>query len=90
MKVHELITWYVCMTQQACTEYNRLNTVQRTALTKILSTFRTIATQALEVEAYIPPTPRQNDIANLCTLPKEHPIHNVIERTKWRCKLKWN
>jgi len=33
-----------------------INSVQRTALIRILSAFRTVATQSLEVEAHIPPT----------------------------------
>jgi hypothetical protein len=35
-----------------------LASVQRTALLKVLSAFRTVATQTLEVEAYVPPNLR--------------------------------
>lgn len=73
-----------------------LNRVQRTALIKILSTHRTVATQTLEVEAHVLPTRlrlkqrAQEVITRLSTFPRVHPIHNVIERTKRRCKLNWS
>lgn len=69
-----------------------LATVQRTALTRILSAFKTVATQTLEVEAYALPTRlrlkkrAQNVIASLCTLPSSHPIHDVIARAKRRSR----
>jgi hypothetical protein len=68
-----------------------LSSVQRTALLKILSAFRTVATQTLEVEAYVMPTRlrlkqrAQNVITSLYTLPEGHPIKNVLERMKKRC-----
>ena len=55
-----------------------LASVQRTALLKILSAFRTVATQTLEVEAYVPPTGlrlkrrAQDTISCLYTLPQGH------------------
>ena len=57
------------------THLRNLNTVQRTALTRILSAFRTVATSTLEVEAHILPTHlrlrqrAQNTITRLHTLP---------------------
>src|ERR1700712_2277321 len=71
-----------------------LNAVQRTAMLKILSAFRTVATEALEVESFVPPTDlrlkkrAQNVIANLYTLPQDHPIQKVLEQMKGRCVLK--
>jgi hypothetical protein len=71
-----------------------LASVQRTALLKILSAFQSSATRTLEVEAYIPPTNlrlkrrAQDTIARLYTLPKEHPMHAVLERMERRCVLK--
>ena len=62
------------------THLRHLNTVQRTALIRILSAFRTVATTTLEVEAHILPTHlrlrhrAQNTIASLHTLPRDHPI----------------
>jgi hypothetical protein len=38
------------------THLRHLNTIQRTALIRILSAFRTVATTTLEVEAYVLPT----------------------------------
>jgi ribonuclease HI len=73
-----------------------LNTVQRVALIRILSSFRTVATLTLEVEAYIPPTRLrlrqrgQNTVAKLYTLPKAHPIQSVIERSERRINAKGN
>ena len=67
-----------------------LGTVQRAALIRILSAFKTTATQTMEVEAYILPTRlrlkkrAQNVITSLCTLPESHPIHNVVARAKRR------
>lgn len=68
-----------------------LGSLQRAVLLKILSAFRTVATQTLEVEAYVTPTrPRlkqraHNVITNLCTLPEGHPVQKVLERMKKRC-----
>lgn len=72
------------------TYLRHLNTVQRTALIRILSAFRTVATTTLEVEAYILPTHlrlrqrAQNTIANLHTLPHDHPIWDVLRRAQKR------
>jgi hypothetical protein len=66
------------------THFITLNSVQRTALIRILSAFRTVATQSLEVEA-ISHQPgydlmrAQNVISNLFTLPEGRPIHSVIQ-----------
>ena len=87
-------TWYNSLKDK--THLRVLSTVQRTALIKILSTFRTVVTQSLEVEAHISPTRHrlkqraQDVITNLCALPDDHPIHKVMERTKRRIQLKWN
>lgn len=65
---------------------NALDTVQRTALIKILSAFKTVATQTLEVESYTLPTclrlklRAQNTVTNLQTLSESHPIHGVLQR----------
>ncbi|TPR10125.1 hypothetical protein CAN33_0054905 [Aspergillus niger] len=58
-----------------------LETVQRTALIRILSAVRTVSTAALEVESHILPThlrlKQRGQIvsARLRTLPDDHPIH---------------
>ena len=73
-----------------------LNTVQRTALIRILSAFRTVATPTLEVECHVTPTRlrlkrrAQEVIMRLCSLPNDHPIFKVIERTKRRTRRRWN
>ncbi|KAK9846241.1 hypothetical protein MYU51_001967 [Penicillium brevicompactum] len=62
------------------THLRHLNTVQRTALIRILSAFRTVATTTLEVEAHVLSTHlrlrqrAQNTITSLHTLPRDHPI----------------
>jgi ribonuclease HI len=67
-----------------------LGTVQRTALIRTLSAFKTVATATLEVEAYVLPTRlrlkkrAQDVVASLHTLPCSHPIHDVLERAKRR------
>ncbi|GAA93218.1 reverse transcriptase [Aspergillus luchuensis IFO 4308] len=67
-----------------------LETVQRTALIRILSAFRTVSTAALEVESYILPThlrlKQRGQIvaARFSTLPDDHPVHGVISRAKER------
>jgi ribonuclease HI len=67
-----------------------LNTVQRTALIRILSAFRTVATTTLEVEAHILPTHlrlrhrAQRTIARLHTLPRDHPIWSALSRAQNR------
>ncbi|KAI9035843.1 reverse transcriptase [Aspergillus affinis] len=67
-----------------------LETVQRTALIRILSAFRTVSTVALEVESYMLPTHLrlkqrgQTVAARFSTLPEDHPVHEVIKRAKER------
>jgi ribonuclease HI len=67
-----------------------LDTIQRSALIRILSAFRTISTATMEVETYILPThlrlkqKAQNVIVKLCTLPRSHPIHDVLARARRR------
>ncbi|THC94016.1 hypothetical protein EYZ11_006525 [Aspergillus tanneri] len=67
-----------------------LDTVQRSALIRILSAFRTTATATMEVETYILPTHlrlkqrAQNVIVKLYTLPRSHPIHDVLSRARRR------
>lgn len=67
-----------------------LDTVQRSALIRILSAFRTIATATMEVETYILPTHlrlkqrAQSVIVKLCTLPRSHPMHDVLARARRR------
>eukprot|EP00136_Aspergillus_niger_P005212 XP_001395701.2 reverse transcriptase [Aspergillus niger CBS 513.88] len=67
-----------------------LETVQRTALIRILSAFRTVSTAALEVEAHMLPTHlrlkqrAQIVIARFSTLPEDHPVHDVISRARVR------
>jgi hypothetical protein len=67
-----------------------LGTVQRTALIRILSAFRTVSTPALEAEAHILPTHlrlkqrAQIVAACLSTLPKDHPAHSVVARAATR------
>lgn len=68
-----------------------LVSVKRTALLKVLSAFRSVASQTLEVEAHVPPTnlcPKQraqDTISRLHTLPTEHPVQIVLERMRRRC-----
>ncbi len=63
-----------------------LNTVQRPAMIKIISAFRTVATQALEVETFLLPThlrlaQRAKDVVtNLMSLPETHPIAHLLSR----------
>jgi ribonuclease HI len=72
------------------THLRHLNTVQRTALIRILSAFRTVATTTLEVEAHILPTHlrlrhrAQRTIASLHTLPRDHPIWSALSRAQNR------
>jgi hypothetical protein len=69
-----------------------LGPVQREALVRTLSAFKTVATQTLEVEAFVPPTRlrlkqrSQNAVTNLYTLPYDHPIQSVLARTE-RCAV---
>jgi hypothetical protein len=73
-----------------------LSSVQRASLIRILSSFRTVATQTLEIETYTPPTRlrlkrrAQNVVAGLYTLPPEHPMWAVIQRAERRTKAKGN
>jgi hypothetical protein len=72
------------------THLRTLGTVQRTALIRILSAFKTVSTAALEVESFMLPTHlrlkqrSQLVAARLSTLPKDHPGHEVMERAKIR------
>ncbi|KAJ5980181.1 reverse transcriptase [Penicillium waksmanii] len=67
-----------------------MNTVQRTVLIRILSSFRTVATTILEVEAHILPTHlslryrAQRTIARLYTLPRDNPIWDALSRARNR------
>lgn len=67
-----------------------LETVQRTALIRILSAFRTVSTVALEAESYTLPTHLrlkqrvQTTAPRLSTLPENHPVHGFITRAKER------
>ena len=69
-----------------------LGTIQRTVLIRILSAFKTVATQAMEVEAYVLPTHMRlkkralNVLTSLCALPPKHPIHSVITRASQRAR----
>ena len=71
-----------------------LRTVQRAALLRIISAFRTVATQTLEMECHILPTHLrlkqrgQDVISRLCTLPQEHPLAKVMDRMKRRVRRK--
>lgn len=73
-----------------------LSSVQRVALIRILSAFKTVATQKLEVEAYLPSTRLQlkrrgqDAVIRLFTLPKDHPIHSTLERARRRAIAKGN
>lgn len=72
------------------THLRHLTTVQRTALIRILSAFRTVATATLEVEAQILPTHlrlrhrAQRTITRLHTLPRDHPIWTTLLRAQKR------
>ncbi|KAI2811923.1 hypothetical protein CBS115989_10964 [Aspergillus niger] len=72
------------------THLRQLRTVQRTALIRILSAFRTVATSTLDVEAYMLPTHlrlrqrAQTTITQLHTLPRKHPIREVLLRARRR------
>jgi len=69
-----------------------LGPVQREALVRTLSAFKTVATQTLEVEAFVPPTRlrlkqrSQNAVTNLYTSPHDHPIQSVLARAE-RCAV---
>ncbi|KAJ5111881.1 hypothetical protein NUU61_001511 [Penicillium alfredii] len=72
------------------THLRQLRTVQRTALIRVLSAFRTVATSTLEVEAHVLPTHLrlchhgQNTITRLHTLPQKHPIWDTLLRAQRR------
>ena len=67
-----------------------LDTVQRSALIRILSAFRTVATTTMEVETYTLPTHlrlkqrAQNVIVSLVPLPGDHPVQEVLSRARRR------
>lgn len=60
-----------------------LDTVQKSALIRVLSAIRTDATTTIEVESYRMPTHlrlkqrAQNAIVSVCTLPRDHPLQDV-------------
>lgn len=72
------------------THLRHLRTVQRTALIRILSAFRTMATSTLDVEAHVLPTHlrlrhrAQSTITRLHTLPRRHPIWPALLRAHKR------
>ena len=72
------------------THLRSIRTVQRTALIRILSAFKTVSTVALEVESHMLPTHlrlkqrAQILVARLSTLPNDHPARAVVERAKLR------
>jgi len=72
------------------THLRHLRTVQRAALIRVLSAFRTVATTTLDVEAHVLPTHlrlryrAQNTITRLHTLPQKHPIWNALNRAQRR------
>lgn len=72
------------------THLRTLGTVQRTALIRILSAFKTVSTPALEVETHLLPAHlrlkqrAQIVAARLSTLPKDHPGHAVVVRAATR------
>lgn len=72
------------------THLRHLRTVQRAALIRILSAFRTVVTTTLDVEAYVLPTHfrsryrAQNTITRLHTLPRKNPIWSVLHRAQRR------
>lgn len=72
------------------THLRLLGTIQRSALIRIFSAFRTVATSTLEVEAHVPPTHlrlrhrAQRTITRLHTLPCDHPIWSALLRAQKR------
>lgn len=72
------------------THLRHLRTVQRTALIRVLSAFRTVATATLDVEAHVQPIHlrlrhrAQNTVTRLHTLPQKHPIWNTLLRAQRR------
>jgi ribonuclease HI len=71
-----------------------LATVQRAALLRIISAFRSVATQTLEAECHVLPTHLrlkqrgQDVVVQLCTFPPTHPITKVMDRAKKRVNRK--
>ena len=67
-----------------------LDTVQRAALLRIVSAFKTVATRVLEVECHILPTRLrlkkrgQEVVLRLCSLPPTHPLARVMQRVRQR------
>lgn len=80
--------WYIPVRHKA--HLHNLATVQRACLLRIVSGFRSVATQALEVEYYVLPTNlrlkrrAQDMVARLHTLPSHHALTKVIARAKRR------
>ena len=74
------------------THLRSLRTVQRAALIRILSAFKTVSTTALEVEIHMLPTHlrlkqrAQILAARLSTLPDDHPARAAVERAKVRSR----
>lgn len=72
------------------THLRHLRTVQRTALIRILSAFRTVVTSTMEVKAHILPTHfrlrhrAQSTITRLHTLPRDHLIWSTLQRAQKR------
>lgn len=62
--------------------------MQREALIRTLSAFKTVATQTLEAKTFVPPTRlrlkqrSQNAVTNFYTLPHDHPIQSVLEHAE--------
>jgi hypothetical protein len=77
---------YHCLAQPTKDKMHRrtLGTVQRTALIRILSAFKTVSTAALEVESYMLPTNlrlkqrAQIVAARLSTLPEDYSGYAVV------------
>ena len=72
------------------THLRHLRTVQRTALIRVLSAFRTVATATLDIEAHVLPTHlrlrhrAQSTITRLHTMPRKHPIWDALLRAHRR------
>lgn len=70
------------------THLRHLRTVERAALIRVLSAFRTLAKTTLDVEAHVLPTHlrlrylAQNTITRLHTLPRKPPISSGAEKTQ--------
>jgi len=67
-----------------------LDTVQRAALLRTVSAFKSVATRVLEVECHTLPTRLrlkkrgQEVVLRLCSLPQAHPLARVMHRVKHR------